>query len=172
MSTELLYIRPLFNTFRHNFVLFRLHFISLRRIVSLGRIGLRPAQPICAVFRASDMGVATFEAVERRFVWIARDDTDRGLEWPLHALGARSVGQVRASLLLVDAHHASDMAAVHDPALRRREPFFLHDRFVERARMDPGNFRAHGTLSLGRVRGQRHHDLRRRPGAHGYAFFW
>jgi uncharacterized membrane protein len=143
-------------------------------VVWIGGVGMVTAVilPAARAFRSSDMSVEMFEAVERRFVWIARAMTlIVGLSG-LYMLWAMDVWDRFAHLSYwwMDAMVA--VWALFTIMLFIVEPFVLHDKFAARARIDPA-----GTFA----RMQRFHwivfiaslitILGAVAGAHGYAFF-
>jgi uncharacterized membrane protein len=143
-------------------------------VVWIGGVGMVTAVilPAARAFRAGHMSVEMFEAVERRFVWIARAMTlIVGLSG-FYMLWAMDLWDRFESLSYWWMHAMLLVWALFTVMLFIVEPFFLHGRFVERARADPaGTFarmeRFHWivfTASLVTIFGAV-------AGAHGYAFF-
>lgn len=143
-------------------------------VVWIGGVGMVTAVilPAARAFRSSEMSVEMFEAVERRFIWIARAMTlIVGLSG-LYMLWALDLWSRFAYAAFWWMHAMVAVWALFTIMLFIVEPFFLHDKFVARARTDPaGTFarmlRFHWILfaaSLVTIFGAV-------AGAHGYAFF-
>jgi uncharacterized membrane protein len=143
-------------------------------VVWIGGVGMVTAVilPAARSFRASGMSVEMFEAIERRFVRIARAMTlIVGLSG-LYMLWALHLWDRFADISFWWMHAMVAIWALFTIMLFIIEPFFLHDKFAARARIDPA-----GTFA----RMQRFHWIvfvaslitifGAVAGAHGYAFF-
>jgi uncharacterized membrane protein len=108
-------------------------------VVWIGGVGMVTAAilPAARAFRSSDMSVEMFEAVERRFIWIARAMTlIVGLSG-FYMLWALNLWDRFAYASFWWMHAMVAVWVLFTIMLFIVEPFFLHDKFVERARADP-----------------------------------